>query len=229
MTNTKQKSPKKSEKYFTKIHEDAIIEYITTENQKRKNQIYVELIQPVFVEMIQKIVFRYKFASLPNIESLIQECEAHLIMVLCKFDPEKGSKAFSYFSVITKNWFNHKAKKYSQQIKKETQFEDISKLAENEFLSIDNTYVQGEIDKEFLHQLWLEIDKWERLELKQNEKKVLDAIKILLSQTDGIEIFNKKAVYLYCREITGLNTKQILSNLGRFRQFYKSFKRRWNG
>ena len=65
------------------------------------------------------------------------------------------------------------------------------------------------------------------MELKDNEKKVLEAIRILFNSIDEVEIFNKKAIYLYMREITGLNTKQIVNNLNRMRQRYRSFKKQW--
>ncbi len=71
------------------------------------------------------------------------------------------------------------------------------------------------------------MDKWENLKLKDTERKVLQAIKILFSSTDDIEIFNKKAIYLYMREITGLNTKQIVNNLNRIRKRYRMFKVEW--
>ena len=117
------KKPKKVNRlYFTQTHEDAIVEYITAD-PKRRNELYIKIIQPAFSEMVNKIVLRYKFTSLPNIGSLIQECEGHLITILSKFDETKGHKAFSYFSVITKNWFIHKAKKYSLQTRKEIQHE----------------------------------------------------------------------------------------------------------
>ena len=64
--------------------------------------------------------------------------------------------------------------------------------------------------------------------MKENEKKVLEAVKILLSSPDDIEIFNKKAIYLYMREITGLNTKQIVNSLNRMRKKYKTFKTKWD-
>ena len=57
---------------------------------------------------------------------------------------------------------------------------------------------------------------------KPVEKKVLNAIKILFESIDEIEIFNKKAIYLYMREITGLNTKQIVNNLNRIRKRYRN-------
>ena len=62
---------------------------------------------------------------------------------------------------------------------------------------------------------------------RDDERKVLEAIKILFDSVDEIEIFNKKAIYLYMREITGLNTKQIVNNLNRIRQRYRTFKTEW--
>ena len=76
--------------------------------------------------------------------------------------------------------------------------------------------------------LWKSIERWDQQNLKENERKVLGAIKILLSDPDAIEIFNKKAIYLYIREITNLNTKQVLTNLNKFRVEYANFKKKWN-
>ena len=74
----------------------------------------------------------------------------------------------------------------------------------------------------------MEIEKWNKQSLKDNERKVLEAIKILLSEPEAIEIFNKKAIYLYIREITNLNTKQILNSLNRFRRDYSTIKKKWH-
>ena len=63
--------------------------------------------------------------------------------------------------------------------------------------------------------------------LKENEKKVLDAVKIIFQSCNDIEIFNKKAIYLYLREITGLNTKQVVNNLNKLRKKYRTFKVKW--
>mgnify|MGYP001484470678 CR=1 FL=1 len=45
---------------------------------------------------------------------------------------------------------------------------------------------------------------------------------------EDIEIFNKKAVYLYLRELTGLNTKQVVNNLNKLREKYRTFKTKWD-
>ena len=115
-------------------------------------------------------------------------CKLWLITILDKYDPERKSKAFSYFSVITKNWFIHKVKQNSKRLKRDVQYEDLNGAALNEVLVTQHGYD---------------------------------------STRENKEIFNKKAIYLYMREITGLNTKQIVNNLNRMKQRYRSFKKQW--
>ena len=213
--------------YFTQEHEDAILKYCTTENRQEKEVLYENLIQPAFNQMVDKIVFSYKFTSLPNIDELRMECKVWLTTILDKYDPNRGSKAFSYFSVITKNWFIHKVKQNSKRLKRDVQYEDLNNEVELEHLIIEHGYEQKREQKEFWNHLFDEMDKWENLKLKESERKVLDAIKILFNSTNDIEIFNKKAIYLYMREITGLNTKQIVNNLNRIRKRYRIFKSEW--
>jgi hypothetical protein len=178
--------------------------------------------------MVDKIVYTYKFTTLPNVDCLKEECKVWLTTILDKYDPNKGSKAFSYFSVITKNWFIHKVKKHSRTLKTELSYDDVQGEIEKKHLSTLHAYESKREYDEFWMHLWTEIYKWEKLKLKENEKKVIQAIRILLSSVDDIEIFNKKAIYLYMREITGLNTKQIVSNLNRIRSRYSEFKKDWN-
>ena len=84
--------------------------------------------------MVDKIVYTYKFTTLPNIDDLKDECKVWLTTILDKFNPDKGSKAFSYFSVITKNWFIHKVKQNSKRLKRDVQYEDLNGKEANEVL-----------------------------------------------------------------------------------------------
>ena len=217
-----------SRHYFTQVHEDAIIQYCATTDFRTREELYVTYIQPAFNEMVDKIVYTYKFNNLPNIEELKDECKIWLTTVVEKYDNTKGSKAFSYFSVITKNWFIHKVKKNQKRVKREVDIGEISKDMEIKHLAAYNDYHEQREDKEFWEHLWKEIGTWSTDNMKENEKRVLEAIKILLSNPDDIEIFNKKAIYLYIREITGLNTKQVVNNLNKLRQKYFAFKSDWN-
>ena len=214
--------------YFTKIHEEAVVKYASTDDIKIRTELYIELIGPAFSELVDKIIYTYKFTTLPNIEVLKDECKIWLTTILDKYDPNKGSKAFSYFSVITKNWFIHRVKKNSQKTRREINYDDITKDLEQEHLSARNPYETRREDAEFWHYLWKEIEIWESEELKPNEEKVLMAVRVLLEKSNEIEIFNKKAVYLYLRELTGLNTKQVVNNLNKLRSRYHIFKKTWN-
>ena len=218
---------KKSNKnyYFTSVHEDAIVEYCSTESRAKREKLYIQYIQPAFSEMVDKIIYTYKFTNIPNIDVLKDDCKVWLTTILSKYDPNRGSKAFSYFSVITKHWFIHQLKKNSTKVKREVAYEEIVRENQHERL----VYNDDSYDKRQKHEFWnylkTEVDRWHgsNLFLKDNEKKVISAVKILLDNVDDIEILNKKAVYLYLREITGLKTKQIVNTLNKMRERYKYF------
>lgn len=225
----KKRRPRTKNLYFTKVHENAIIEYTKTEDNKIRTHLYVDYIQPAFHEMVEKITYTYKFTTLPNIDPLKEECKIWLTTILDKYDPSKGSKAFSYFSVITKHWFIHKLKKNSAKTKKEVSYEELVRETVHEDLVTDeDIYANTREQKEFWQSLLFEVDRWERADLKVNERRVIEAVKILLNSAEQIEIFNKKAVYLYLRELTGLNTKQIVNNLNKLRAKYRIFKLKWD-
>ena len=227
MKTKKTRRARKKNNYFTKVHENAIVTYASTENRSLRSELYISYIGPAFSEMVDKIVYTYKFNNLPNIDYLKDDCKLWLITILDKYDVERKSKAFSYFSVITKNWFIHKVKQNSKRLKRDLQYEDLNNEVQLEHLSQENTYESGREQQEFWEHLFEEMRNWENLKLKDTERKVLEAIKILFNSTDDIEIFNKKAIYLYMREITGLNTKQIVNNLNRIRKRYRTFKSEW--
>jgi len=169
----------------------------------------------------------------------------YVYTILSKFDPAKGSKAFTYFSVVTKNWFIAQVKKTSKRNKREVLLEDYylgitntsitnrsnSTLVTKQISSnliVYNTHIEDKIKFEFFHSLKGEIDSWHKLPLKSNEKKTVLAIQELFDDAEKIDIFNKKAIYLYIRELTGLNTKQVVSSLNRIRKRYREFKKEWD-
>ena len=178
--------------------------------------------------MVDKIVFTYKFTNLPNCDSLRDECKIWLMTILDKYDPSKGSKAFSYFSVITKNWFIHKVKVQQKRNKREIDINNISKAHQQEHLTTNESYLSERIHDEFWQNFYKEIKSWDEDQMKDNDLKVYKAIMILFESKDDIEIFNKKAIYLYLREITNLNTKQIVNSLKKFRKRYYTFKEDWD-
>jgi len=227
MTNKKTRKRRNKNYYFTQVHEDAIVRYAKTTCIRERTELYVKWIQPAFNEMVDKIVFTYKFTNLPNCDSLRDECKIWLMTILDKYDQSKGSKAFSYFSVITKNWFIHKVKRQQKRNRREIDYENISKSYEEEFLSTNESYLTNREEDEFWNSFYGELRSWDASTMKENDLKVYKAINILFESKEEIDIFNKKAIYLYLREITGLNTKQIVNSLKKFRKRYYLFKQDW--
>ena len=228
MTNSKHKTNRRKNHYFTQVHEDAIVRYAQTHCIRERAELYVNWIQPAFNQMVDKIVFTYKFTTLSNIDYLRDECKIWLMTILDKYDQSKGSKAFSYFSVITKNWFIHKVKKQKKRNQREVNYNNIAKKYEEEFLSTSESYITSREETEFWEMFYKELKSWDISSMKDNDLKVYQAIIILFESKEEIEIFNKKAIYLYLREITGLNTKQIVNSLKKFRKRYHNFKKDWN-
>jgi len=219
---------KKSNYYFTQVHEDAIIKYALSNDRVVRTKLYVEFIQPAFDEMVNKIIFTYKFNTLPNIDQLRDECKIWLTTILDKYDTTKGSKAFSYYSVITKNWFIQNVKKTNKEKKREVSIEDAEMEIDEDTESTPNDYEDTRENSEFWTHLMGEIALWEKMDLRENERKVLNSIIHIFNNIDNIEIFNKKAIYLYIRELTGLNTKQVVSGLSGIKAKYKVFKEDWD-
>jgi DNA-directed RNA polymerase specialized sigma subunit len=195
---------------------------------RKKEELYNSLIQPAFSQMVDKIVFTYRFTTLPDIDDLREECKGWLVTILAKFDPNKGHKAFSYFSVVTKNWFIHKVKKNKKRLEREVSFQSVDYDVEKDLLDKGESYQEAKIREELMNHLKEEMLLWKDDFQKDSEKKVYEAVMMLFESAEDIDIFNKKAIYLYLRELTGLNTKQIVAQLNKMRTKYKSFRKDWD-
>ena len=223
---------KKKNLYFTKEHELAIIEYARSKDRYEKEKLYEKWIQPAFNEMVDKICFTYKFTSLPNVEYLRDDCKLWLVTILEKYDPDKGYKAFSYFSVVTKNWFIQQTKKNGKRLRREVSVDDAYGELDSFHKTSADAYNENRESTEFWSYLLANIQSWidaegNPVELT-NDLRVLHAIKNILENPDDVEILNKKAIYLYLRELTGLNTKQIATSLKKYREKYRNFKKKWD-
>ena len=213
----------KSNYYFAKEQEDAVVDYISTSDVKVRRLLYETTIQPALANVVDKIIYTYKFNALPNHTQLAEECKVWLPTVIDKFKPKKGYKAFSYFSVITKNWFIQKAKRNTLLMQNEVSYDD--KINEIDAAhSLNNEYDDKREQIEFLQALLVDMDRWS-CELSEQDKRVLESIKVLFNNIEDVEIFNKKAIYIYMREITNLNSKQITSSIIRIKNKYSNFKK----
>ena len=223
------KKTKSQRNYFTQDHEEAILKYVASSSKEERTELYKIYIGPAFEEMVNKIVYSFKFTNLPNIESLMDDCKIWLITILDKYDTQKNSKAFSYFSVIVKNWFIQKTKKKAKAVQYEVPLDEVTNECEiGRDPEDDIEPEENLISNQFVLYLRAEMIDWEEIAERTNDERVVKAIQVLMDSAQDIEIFNKKAIYLYLREITGLNTKQVVASLKRLKPHYDLFKKSWD-
>lgn len=213
--------------YFTKDTDDSIRKFLEEEESSVKEVIFEKEIKPAFDKLIESLIFVYKFHTLDDVDTLRRDCLANLYEMLPKFDPNRGFKGFSYFNVVAKNWFIQKTKERSKQQRTRSDvFYDLDNYAAKYGRDFSIRPYEALVEeKEFWISFHKQMDKWGDRLSKKSEKQVLDAIVFLIKNTDHVPIYNKKAVYLYLRELTGLNTKQVVSSVKKIKGLYDEWKR----
>ena len=100
--------PRKAKKrlYFGPEVQDAIIRYNTnSEDFSLRNKIYQQEIHAAFDKLAENIINTFKFTYFDYpFEDVKAEVVSFLVMNMHKYDHTKGSKAFSYFSIVAKNY-----------------------------------------------------------------------------------------------------------------------------
>lgn len=223
-----------SKMYFTQDTEDAIILYNQTVDQDTREKIYREKIEFPLQKLVENVFNRFGFSYFRTGSADVQkEALAHLVANLCKYDPnrpskvhkKKKSKAFAYFSVIAKNWFillnNNNYKEFQTQLPiSEERSEDTVQLQ-----MVDKHHAQRETD-EFMK---LTIDFWEanvsKIFGKQRDLDIANAVIELLRSAQRIDAFNKKALYLYIRDMSDCKTQQITKVINKMKQYHKNIYR----
>ena len=114
--------------YFSDDTQESIKNFLEEQDTEKRRKIYQNEIFPAFDSLIQNLIFVYKFKSSGVVETLKSDCLSFLFEVLHKFDPSKGSKAFSYFNVVAKNWLIINTRKDIDNVKKSVSIEDTDSL-----------------------------------------------------------------------------------------------------
>lgn len=216
--------------YFGPEVDAKIIEYKNETDVPTKNKIFEVGIRPAMLKLIESQMYLYGFYKIDDPDMLKNECLATLYETLPKFDATKGKKAFSYFNVVVKNWFIWKIRDKNKKLKQQSDnFYGIDHdIVKNNPSMVLASYEDEIIEKEFWISLHRDMDKWRALLKKDQERKVLDAIVFLLQNPHLVSIYNKKAVFLYIREMTDLTMKQVNHNMNRLKSLYAAFRERFH-
>jgi len=91
--------------YFNENTQRAITEYQKLECEETQKNLYVKEILPAFRKLAENLIFVYGFNSpFSSFDELKSDCVSFLYESLYKWSPDKGTKAFSYYNVVAKNW-----------------------------------------------------------------------------------------------------------------------------
>ncbi len=217
------KIKKKPVQYFTAATEAAIVEYNKSESFKDKSKIYYERIHPAFFKLTENIIHTFKFyyTEVSNIEDLQHEVISFLLSKIHLFNPERGAKAYSYFGTIAKRYLIiSNTKNYKKRVDK----------APIEELESDEKYSYNIDDAPINQKLSMFIDEYVKycsnniyeLFPKDGDAKIADAILELFRKRENIDIFNKKALYIYIREIVDAKTPKITKIANKLYDIFKN-------
>lgn len=213
------RSPKKPNVYFTKETEDAIIMYNSMEDDIQKNIIYTKKIHPAFYKLAEIMIHRFKFYNFDvGHEDVKHEVVAFLHEKINKYKAENG-KAFSYFSIVAKNYLIAENNKNYYHFKRSQDIQAID-LERN----VVNEKIRTDLIEEKKDYIDIFVGVMEKnLPLffsKQRDIQVADSILYLFKTRDNIENYNKKAIYILVRERTGVNSQYITSVINKIKTIY---------
>ena len=219
----KKRGRKRTKKrYFTEDTDLAIKEYLASTNQEERDYIYKTRIHYPLYKLAENLIHTFKFyyTEVENLEDLKHEVICFLLEKLDYFKPEKGTKAFSYFSIVGKNYLilynnnNYKKKKITADVMAADEDDGVIRQ-----LGRDGR--KKEL-KDFIDYFTEYIDKHMfTLFKKEKDRKVCDAVNTLFKRRENLEIFNKKALYIYIREMTDVDTPVITKVTKTLKKLYK--------
>ena len=214
-------NPNKKNYYFCTEQEKAVVDYISTDDEKEKNLIFNTTLRPAFTKMIESIIRRYNlYPPSEEFQETFDDTISFLMTKLSCFDPATNYKAYSYCGTICKNYLTF-----------ESVQNDISD-------SISYSYDDTDPRKTFLSELTgntvegIEkiLEDYDKLKLSENEIKVGKALVNLMKNWDdlfaqmGSNKFNKSSILLFLKETTMLNTKEIRDAIRVYKKRYYDVK-----
>ncbi len=212
----------KDRMYFTVDTENAIVAYNKSDDMEEREKIFRDSIAYPLDKMAENVINRFKFPYVNlSFDQLKRQVVSFLVTNLHKYDQSKGHKAFSYFSVIAKNYLilhnNNGYKEEKRHLCLNDQGETFISIEEMVALEAPDVHAH-EDSREFVR---LMIKYWDQNMARHFKKKrdieIATAIIQLFRDVEGIENFNKKSLYVMIREMTDCKTSYITKVINKMR------------
>ena len=221
----RKRKPKTKKMYFTQDTEDAIVEYLATTDHYTRNKIYNERIKYAFHKLTENIIHTFKFyyTEVETIAELQHEVTAFLLEKLHLYNQSKG-KAYSYFGTIAKRYLILYNNKNYEKLKGKAGVDAIDEdktIVINILNSTSPTDDPLVSENYFIEQFikYMDIHLF-RIFPDNEDAKTTDAIMELFKRREDLDIFNKKGIYIYIREMTNQDTPQITKVIKSLKKVY---------
>jgi hypothetical protein len=217
---------KNSNYYFTQGTQDAIVRYNSTTDLLTKDRIFTQEIYYPFYKLVENIIHTFKFyyTDVNDIENLKLEIVSVLVEEkIHRFDPTNGAKAFSYFQTIVKRWLINYNNKNYKKLKQVGSFDEIADSWETEEEKDDVRVISlSKVVDLFVKNSYSNL---QTIFNKEQDQKVADAVLTLFKTRNDLEIFKKKALYIYIREMTDCETPTLTKVITELKkEFYKTYR-----
>lgn len=212
--------------YFTQDTENAIVQYSKEENKEKREIIYNTRIKYPFDKLVENVFNTFKFSYFETGPLDVQkETVTHLVSNMDKYDQTTGFKAFSYFSVMAKNYLIAENNKNYARFNRHVEIGEERDEHTTQLQSEDKHHKDAEMN-EFMK---LMIEFWDnnvnKIFNKKRDLDIANAVIEMFRQVQNIALFNKKALYLYIREISGCKTQQITKIISRMKQYQNNISK----
>ena len=204
--------PRKKSKanYFTKETEDYIVKYNNSTDSDYRAKIFTDHIYLPFYKLAENIIHTFKFyyTDVERIEDLKHEIVSVLLEEkIMKFDPTNGAKAYSYFGTIVKRWLINYNNKNYKRLKQIGSFSDIEESYDNTISYESTTGVTlANLLDDWINEVYEELDE---LFHKVQDEQIADAVLTIFKTRHDLDLFKKKALYIYIREMTDCETPHL--------------------
>lgn len=224
--------------YFYEEQEQAVKDYLLSDNKLERDMIFNKTLMPAFTKMVESIIRRYNL-HIPNeeFEDTFNDTISFLMSKIEHFDPEKinangkNFKAYSYCGTVCKNYLLHKRIEYSKELDRASSYDDMCDEINNdekystEEETIDYSFTDN-IMAGAINSIKEIIENDSDNILTENEILVGNALINLLENwdfiltEDGSNKLNKSMVLYYLREATRLSTKEIRASMKKYKKAY---------
>lgn len=200
---------KKSNRYWTNITECSISAYNQCEAEPvTRERIYRRFIYPAFMKLAENLINKMKPEYIDStFQDLQTDIVTYLTVRLDKFNPNAG-RAYSYYTRTTFNYLIAENQKAYVKLKRKAEPINIDE-DRNVQIEMHNNEMRDTL-KYFMNAY---IDYcYENLNFiftNESDIHVADSILHIFSERENIEQYNKKALYVFIRERTGLQTNNI--------------------